>query len=48
MCSGPLQNLVIGDFGIVFEARLLTQCSCRNAVSTYLPLVAERIAEAGI
>jgi hypothetical protein len=34
---------VIGDFGIMVEARLLTQCSCRNAVSTYLPLVAERL-----
>lgn len=31
-------KLIIGDFGTMFEARLLRKISCRNAVSTYLHL----------
>lgn len=31
-------KLIIGDFGIMFEARLLRKIACRNAVSTYLRL----------
>lgn len=31
-------KLIIGGFGIMFEARLLRKIACRNAVSTYLHL----------